>query len=175
MAVANIASLMPIWVVIALGVWLLLAVIGWWAQKTSPRPDMATALLALAFRIYCRWFHGLTVEGQANIAAALAANAAGRPVVIVGNHAAGIDPFLVQSTFPRFIRWVVGMDTVVPAVEGFVRFANPVVIKGGGGSEMPGVREAIRFLAQGGILASSPRGGSRGRRGPSRPSSRASG
>lgn len=148
---------MGAWVVISIVAWLLLAVVGWWAQRTSPRPDLATGLVALAARLYCRVVHGLRVDGTAYRDAALRANADGRAIVIVANHAAGIDPFLVQSAIPKFVRWVVGMDTVVPAAEPFVNFADPVKMHGKG-NEMLGVREALRHLAAGGILGLFPEG-----------------
>lgn len=149
---------MGAWVVAIVVLWLALMVIGWWAERTSPRGDLATGLLALLVRVYCRLFHGLRVEGGQWARLALEARSHGRPVVIVANHAAGIDPFLVQSGFPTFIRWVVGMDTIVASVNGFIRFADPVCMKGGGGSEMAGVREALRHLASGGILGIFPEG-----------------
>jgi 1-acyl-sn-glycerol-3-phosphate acyltransferase len=152
-----------LWTALAAAFWLLLAVIGWRADRSppSPRPDLSTGLAAWLIRNYLRLVHRLKVEGSENLAAAVAilngtggggvAGTPGKPrgLVVTANHAAGIDPLLVQSAVPFFIRWMVAAQTIAPTVLPFVEFADVIFLssdKEEGHSEMTGVREAIRYV-----------------------------
>lgn len=138
------------WLLAAAAFWLALAVIGWWAERTppSPRPDIATGLAAWLIRTYLRLVHGMKVEGKEHLAAAIELHRAGRGLVVTANHAAGIDPLLVQSAVPFFVRWLAAADTVSPTVQPFVEFAEVIFVNsaGEGGNELHGVRQAIRYL-----------------------------
>ncbi|HZW06347.1 MAG TPA: lysophospholipid acyltransferase family protein, partial [Phycisphaerales bacterium] len=143
-----------LWIGIGAALWLLLAVVGWWVERSpmSPRPDLSTALAAWLIRVYLRVVHGMKVEGQRNRDAAVALlegrdGTAPRGLIVTVNHAAGIDPLLVQSSVPFFIRWLAALDTVSPTVRPFVDFADVIFLtSGGAGSELAGVRQVIRYL-----------------------------
>jgi len=168
-----------LWFAAALVAWVVLAVIGALAERrsgpagrgvaesadhegggtASPRPDLSTALAALLIWVYLRLVHRMRIEGAEHLAAAvgvLQGEAGKRPrgLLVTANHAAGIDPLLVQSAVGGsfFIRWLAAADTVSPLVQPFVEFADVIFLKssggggGGGGSELAGVREAIRYV-----------------------------
>lgn len=145
--------------------WLALAVIGQVAEwpggagrkGLSPRPDLSTGLAALLIWVYLRVVHRMRVEGRENLAAAVAAlngDAAGgvkpRGLVLTANHAAGIDPLLLQAAVGGsfFIRWLAAADTVSPTIQPFVDFADVIFVNsnGDGGNELVGVRAAIKYL-----------------------------
>ncbi|MFT3686655.1 MAG: lysophospholipid acyltransferase family protein [Phycisphaerales bacterium] len=140
--------------------WLLLAVIGWRAEggggaMPSPRPDISTALAAWLVRFYLRTIHRLTVDGKENLAAAVAilngtSGHKAKGLIVTANHAAGIDPLMVQVSVPFFIRWMVAAETVAPTVLPFVEFADVIFLTGAkedsGKGELTGVREAIRYV-----------------------------
>jgi 1-acyl-sn-glycerol-3-phosphate acyltransferase len=143
-----------LWIGLGLAFWLFLAVVGALAERSppSPRPDISTGLAALLIRVYLRVWHGMRVEGQENLAAAVAVlngeRGKARGLVVTANHTAGIDPLLVQSAAPFFIRWMAAADTVSPTIQPFVEFADVVFVNsaGEGGSELTGVRDAIRYV-----------------------------
>lgn len=176
MAVPTCAIL---WTALAAAFWLLLAVVGWWADQSppSPRPDLSTGLAALLIRMYLRVVHRLNVEGGENLAAVVAilegsgggkggrggrGGSTPRGLVVTANHAAGIDPLLVQSSVPFFIRWLVAAETVAPTVLPFVEFADVIFLTGAkeqsGRGELTGVREAVRHVQQGGVIGIFPEG-----------------
>lgn len=163
-----------LWLIVAAAVWLLLAAIGALAERrsgdggrgpdgvASPRPDLSTALAALLIAVYLRLVHRMRIEGVEHLAAAVGAlegegGKKARGLVVTANHAAGIDPLLVQSAVGGsfFIRWLAAADTVSPLVQPFVEFADVIFLKssggggvggGNGGGELAGVREAIRYV-----------------------------
>lgn len=175
----SCSSCCTLWLAAAGGFWLLLAIAGWFAERPadrggiSPRPDISTGLAALVIKVYLKLVHRMKVEGLENLAAATAANRGdggtpGRGLVVTVNHAAGIDPLLVQIAVRGrfFIRWLAAADTVAPTVQPFVEFAEVIFInssggaesKGGAGGELLGVREAVRHVQTGGTLGIFPEG-----------------
>lgn len=144
--------------------WLALAVIGWRAEggggaPPPPRPDLSTALAAWLVRLYLRTVHRLTVEGVEHAAAVVSC---GRGVIVTANHAAGIDPLMVQAGLPFFVRWLVAGETVAPTVLPFVEFAGVIFLTGSkeqsGRGELTGVREAVRHVQSGGAIGIFPEG-----------------
>lgn len=137
---------------------ILIGLVGWAAicrwLLAGPRGDVEAGLAWRFLRVYARVVHRLCVEGAEH-------RPVGRtpgPLVVVMNHTAGVDPLLVQAACWFEIRFVMATDMRHPAGEWFWRWARVIFvdrIKG----DATGAREAIRHLADGGVLGIFPEGG----------------
>lgn len=123
------------------------------ALTRSPTPDaVGLSVVWYLARAYARLIHRLRVEGREH---ALAARG---PLIIVANHTAGVDPVLIQSVCPVFIRWVMAQDMRLPRFEWFWRALDIIFVDRRTG-EVGGTREAVRHLREGGVLGIFPEGG----------------
>lgn len=80
------------------------------------------------------------------------------PLIVVANHASGVDPLLIQAVLPFEPRWVMASDMRHPAGEWLWHFAR-VIFVDRLNSDPAGVREALRHLGNGGVLGLFPEGG----------------
>jgi 1-acyl-sn-glycerol-3-phosphate acyltransferase len=162
--------------------WLGLVWLGWaclcdWvlgsprAEQSGPKPrrpipgqDWADVLIAgsilVLFRVYFRCFHRVRYEGLEHLRRAEGhVLDSSRPVIVIANHTAGIDPLLVQNMTRRFEpRWMMARDMRVPALEPLWRWSRIIDVERRD-SDSVSAREALRHLAQGGVLGLFPEGG----------------
>lgn len=138
------------WAIIALAGWLLWGVVARWLSS-APREDFETALAWRLSQIYVRLVHGLRVEGVEHIPAGPG------PLVVVANHTAGVDPILVQSVCPFFVRWMMALDMRLPSLEWLWTWIDVISVDRGG-REIVAAREAMRHLAEGGVVGIFPEG-----------------
>lgn len=160
----------------------MLALAGWLAERPgfSPRPDLSTGLAALIIKVYLTVVHRMKVEGLEHLGAAVrmkregGGRGGGRGLIVTANHAAGIDPLLVQIAVGEsggdgnvYIRWLAAADTVASTVRPFVEFAEVIFLTsaGDGGNELAGVREVVRHVQHGGTVGLFPEGRIARRRG----------
>lgn len=145
---------MPIapWVIAALVLWLCWA---WIARKImdNPRGDFETGVFWRAIQLYARLVHRLNIRGIENIPTA--ANPG--PLLVVSNHTAGVDPILVQSACPFFIRWMMAADMQIPALAGLWAWTEVIGVDRDG-REIAAAREAIRHLRTAGVIGIFPEG-----------------
>jgi 1-acyl-sn-glycerol-3-phosphate acyltransferase len=138
--------------------WLLWA---WAASRltANPRGDALYGLGLLVTRLYARLFHGLRARDPQHIPRDLA----GRGLLIVVNHTAGVDPVLVQAAFPHEIRWMMARDMMVPALGVWWDWLRVIPVERSGpgkaGSDAAAAREAIKHLKSGGVVGLFPEGG----------------
>lgn len=140
--------------------WFVTVAVVWsgWAILTNvaargPRGDVLTDLATRITWVYARLAHNLRVEGAENIPRT---NTPG-PLVVVANHTAGVDPLLIQSVCPFFIRWMMARDMQLPALEIFWKWAEIIPVDREQ-RDSTSAREAIRHLAQGEVLGIFPEG-----------------
>lgn len=140
----------------------LLALLAWlaWAGlahallRRSPRQgDPMVALALLLTRVYVRVVHRLRVEGLENVPRSRRPG----PLIVVANHASGVDPLLVQSICPFFVRWIMAEDMRAPGLEGFWKWADVIFVDRREGRSV-GVRDAIQHLRNAGVLGIFPEG-----------------
>ncbi|MCW5757714.1 MAG: 1-acyl-sn-glycerol-3-phosphate acyltransferase [Phycisphaeraceae bacterium] len=153
---------MPEWLV-----WMLMALLGWMALVLvsgrlldGPRGDDVVGNLSYhAIRGYVWLRHRPTVEGREHVPG-VSGGATGRvgPLIVVANHASGVDPLLIQAVLPFEPRWVMASDMRHPMGEWLWRFAKVIFVDRDGG-DPAGVREALRHLGDGGVLGLFPEGG----------------
>ncbi len=119
------------------------------------RPTVADGLLILFARTLVRLLHG---GGSIDDPAIRAAMETPGPVIIVGNHTAGIDPILVQLTTRRPIRWFMAADMMSPWANWFWRYERIIPVHYDA-RDARGAVEAIRHLRDGHALGLFPEGG----------------
>jgi len=140
------------WVIAALVLWSLWVVLAHWLSA-NPRGDPVTGLGWRLLRLYARVVHRLRVEGLENVPRARRPG----PLVVVANHTAGVDPLLIQAACPFFIRWMMALDMRLPALEWFWVWVEIISVDREG-REVVATREAIRYLADGGVVGIFPEG-----------------
>ena len=119
----------------------------------GPREDVLTGLAALVCGVYCRVFHGLRVEGLENVPRSAAGG-----LLVVANHASGIDPLVIQSTLPFYVRWMMIESMMLPALKGLWEWMEIIPVAGSG-RELASARAAIRAVAAGTPVGIFPEGG----------------
>jgi len=82
----------------------------------------------------------------------------GRGLIVVANHASGIDPFLLQMPLRRRIRWMMSTDQMLPAFAGLWEHLEILPVNYGP-QDAATFREAVRHVQGGGILGIFPEGG----------------
>lgn len=127
----------------------------WLARRIldNPRDDALMGLAYHAGRLYCRVFHGLTIVGIENIPKGKQVG----PLIVVANHTAGIDPLLIQAAVPFYVRWLMGKDMMLPAMDVIWEWLEIIAVRRGE-RDMGAAREGLRHLAQGGVLGVFPEG-----------------
>ena len=142
----------PLWVIVALILWLLWCWVAHWIMK-NPRSDISTGLVWRGFQIYARLCHHIHIQGQHHIPQGTEVG----PLIVISNHTAGVDPILIQSACPFFIRWMMALDMRLEQLESFWTWLDIISVDRHG-REVIATRQAIRHLAQGGVLGIFPEG-----------------
>lgn len=146
------AVLLTTWLIVALVLWLCWA---WVAHRLvdNPRGDVETGLIWPFVQMYVRRVHRLRVEGREHIPAERDPG----PLIVVANHTAGVDPLLIQSTSPFFVRWMMADDMQIAGLGWFWRWVRVIGVDRQG-REIAAAREAIRHLHDGGVIGIFPEG-----------------
>ncbi|MBZ0172957.1 MAG: 1-acyl-sn-glycerol-3-phosphate acyltransferase [Phycisphaerales bacterium] len=79
-------------------------------------------------------------------------------MIVVCNHTAGVDPILVQSACPFFIRWVMAQDMRDSRLEWFWTWWD-VIFVDRTRPDSVSIRAALRHLKRGGVIGIFPEGG----------------
>lgn len=133
--------------------WFLLVAIAWllfawysWRVYHNPKEegDILVGFAWDAIRVYCRVYHGMRVIGRQNIPPA--SHIGGRPIVVVANHTAGLDPILLQSCCPWYIRWMMAADMTGVGLDWLWEFTGVILIDRSGKAGVTGVRAALTSL-----------------------------
>lgn len=132
----------------------------WWSQRVVHNPrragDIASGLAWRLVIVYARLFHWMRIVHRKNIPSGPVVN--GRPIVVVANHTAGVDPLLIQAALPFYVRWMMAADMRAESLEGLWSFLEVISIDRSGKADMAGVRAALDTLANGKALGIFPEG-----------------
>jgi len=142
----------PILIAILLG-WVVWAFVARWLLD-NPREDPITGVLYRLTQGYCAGVHRLEVSGIEHVPTVRHPG----PLVVVCNHTAGVDPLLILSAVRFEVRWMMGLDMMVPGLDAFWRWAGIIAVNRKG-RDLAGTREALRHLERGGVLGVFPEGG----------------
>lgn len=147
------------WSLLGVAAWALWCVLANWLHRAAFRnhDPLASAIYRL-IQLYAALVHRLKVEGAEHIPARNTLGIAERPLIIIANHTAGIDPLLIQAALPFEVRWVMASDMKVPALDPLWNYARVIFVNRHEG-EHAGLRDAIRHLKQGATLGLFPEGG----------------
>lgn len=147
----HVADLAPslsfaptLWVSFAIILWLVWA----WASNSimsNPRGEPGYGLGFWALRTYAHLVHRFTISGLHNLPSG--GRLPSRPVIVVVNHTAGIDPILVQLACPFEIRWMMGRDMMLPAFDWVWNWLRVIPVdRRSARGDMTALRLAIRHL-----------------------------
>lgn len=155
LANANIAIVGALVVVILVCCWVGLIVVGAAARRLATNPsDLRTGIARLGLMAYGVALHRLSWMDKADRGDLPES----RPLLIVANHASGVDPLLIQAACPYFIRWMMAEDMRWPELGAIWRFGRVIFVdrKDGGSA---GLRTAIQALRAGDVVGIFPEGG----------------
>lgn len=119
--------------------------------------DSGDPLLGFAYVVswvLIRLLHRYQIVGDAPLPSPFPAGGC----LVLSNHASGLDPFALQLAIPRKLAWMMAQDQMHPALaRGWSRFhLIPVTY---GPKDTSALREAVRTVRAGEILAIFPEGG----------------
>ncbi|UYV13035.1 MAG: 1-acyl-sn-glycerol-3-phosphate acyltransferase [Phycisphaera sp.] len=144
------------WIILAVLLWFGLAIVAG-RLLDGPRGDEVLGNLAwYVIRGYVRLRHPPVLSGLENIPDPKRGPVG--PLIVVANHASGVDPLLIQAILPIEPRWMMAADMRHPAGEFLWEFGS-IIFVDRANSDPAGVREALRHLGNGGVLGLFPEGG----------------
>lgn len=121
------------------------------ANNSLAPAHLARRTLVALNRIYSRCYHRLDVRTPCQLPRT-------GPAILVCNHTSGLDPLLIQSAAPRFIRWMMASEySEQPAVRRFFDLIETIPVDRTG-RDVAATRAALRALQQGRILGLFPEG-----------------
>lgn len=156
--VALFLGLAGAWALVMVGI----AVLGRHVIRRVPeeghRPALAASGLLWIMRWYARFWHRLDATGMDHLRGLdLMGDATGRPigderpVVVVANHTAGIDPILIQASIDFEPRWMMAADMRAKVLEPLWQYARIIFVERTK-RDSASLREAMRHLKAGGCL-----------------------
>ncbi|MDX2114025.1 MAG: lysophospholipid acyltransferase family protein [Planctomycetota bacterium] len=139
--------------------WALLSAAVAWCRSAGFRDgDIWAGAAIRVARLYSRLFHRLRIEGREHVPVRPSDGVGERPLIVIANHTAGVDPVLIQAALPFEIRWMMAEDMRLPALQWLWDFGRIIFVdRGRGGSA--GLREALRHLKTNATLGIFPEGG----------------
>ncbi|MEO1007323.1 MAG: lysophospholipid acyltransferase family protein [Planctomycetota bacterium] len=141
------------WLAAAIVLWIVVALLAGPLLR-NPRDDVEGGLVYHTLRLYVWLLHRPAVAGREHVPRT---NAPGS-MIVVANHASGVDPLLVQYVLPFEPRWMMAAHMRHPLGEGLWRWAR-IIFVSQRERDAAGVRDALRHLADGGVLGLFPEGG----------------
>lgn len=119
----------------------------------NPRGDAKWGFVHAFLGLYSRVWHALRVEGRENIPRSQLPG----PLIVVANHTAGVDPFLIQSACPFEIRWMMARDMMTPGLDALWDWAEVIPVDRTG-KDTSSARQAISHVRGGLALGVFPEG-----------------
>ncbi len=127
-----------------------------WRVAHNPRGDIPSGIAWSVTKLYARVFHAMKIRGRENIPASAIVN--GRGVIVISNHSAGLDPILIQSALPFFVRWMMAADMRVSVLESLWDFLGVITIDRSGRADVAAIRTASRVVGTAEALGVFPEG-----------------
>jgi 1-acyl-sn-glycerol-3-phosphate acyltransferase len=146
------------WATAGSAAWLLWALFSAWVLLPGFQGrDPAAGLMLRLIQIYARLVHRLRITGLEHLPRRSPDGLGDRPLVLLANHTAGVDPILIQAALPFEIRWVMAEDMRAPALQWLWDMGRVIFVDREEGEGL-GLREALRHLKAGGTLGVFPEG-----------------
>ena len=124
--------------------------------RSGPMPNKMANLFWRLARLFCFSWHGLKVTGKEHIPTQ-------GPVVIVANHTTAMDPFLIQSSTIRMVRWLMLTSYRMKIGNPLWNAIDPICIEHDldsdeRGNAMKQVRQIVGELKKGHLVGMFPEG-----------------
>lgn len=120
----------------------------------NPREDVDSGIMWHICRRYGSRMHRLRYIGLENLPTARPSG----PLIIVSNHASGVDPVLLVGACRFPTRWIMAKDMRYPFAEPFWKFADVIMVDRKK-RDASGTREAMNYITGGGAVGIFPEGG----------------
>lgn len=148
-----------VWVFATILVFAALTLLGFFGRAVfaNPRGDFETGFTMLAGKLYVQAVHALRVRGRKRLVELGPEIGVSEPLIIVCNHTAGLDPVLVQTACPFFIRWLMAQDMRASVLEWYWKFWD-IIFVDRARRDSGGLRTALRHLKAGGVIGIFPEG-----------------
>jgi 1-acyl-sn-glycerol-3-phosphate acyltransferase len=145
-------------ILFALALWMaFVSLTAWIAEPRFRHGSLAASFTLRIFQTYSHLMHRVRYEGREHIPRRTPEGHGGRPLLLVANHTAGIDPILIQSGLPFEARWVMAKDMRIESLDWLWDFGRIIFVDRQHG-EATGIREALRHLRAGLTLGVFPEG-----------------
>ena len=149
-AIDVLLTLATIWLVVVGVAWLVVVPF----LSSGPGLDPVNGLLWWMMRAYSRVWHRATYTG---VELAPRSEDDHDGLIVVANHTGAIDPLLVQSRCGCFIRWMMAEEMMGPELDWLWR-RRPIIAVSRDGRDSGPLRDAIRWVKQGGVVGIFPEG-----------------
>ena len=125
-------------------------------MRSGPMPNKMANVFWRATRLFCFSWHSLSIRGKLHIPA-------DGPVVIAANHTTAMDPFLIQSSTIRMVRWLMLTSYRMKIGNALWNAIDPICIEHDlqsdqRSSAMRQVRQIVGELKKGHIVGMFPEG-----------------
>ncbi|MBX2851299.1 MAG: MFS transporter [Phycisphaeraceae bacterium] len=150
-------SWMPPVVLTNAGILLVIGIAGLiYTLPRGPMPNKMANVFWRLTRLFCFSWHGMTVRNKQRIPAR-------GPVVIVANHTTAMDPFLIQSSTIRMVRWLMLTSYRMKIGNALWNAIDPICIEHDlasdeRGSAMRQIRQIVGELKRGHVVGMFPEG-----------------
>lgn len=138
--------------------WLVVVAVGWLvvvpALSRGPARDPVFGALWQAVRVYCGVWHRARFVGSEILPDS---DDGHRGLVVVANHTGAVDPLLIQAGCRFMIRWMMAEDMMAPSLDWLWRLYPAIGVARDGTDSAP-LREAIRYVKDGGTVGIFPEG-----------------
>ena len=111
--------------------------------------DAGIGFCSILLHWYCRMVHRISVSGEEHLSGLEG------PLIVACNHSSPIDPLLIQTAFPRFIKWMMAIDQMPPDTQMIWRFTRVIPTDRRNPSARAAIR-AIRSLRSGDVVGIFP-------------------
>jgi 1-acyl-sn-glycerol-3-phosphate acyltransferase len=124
------------------------------ALRSGPAGSIRVTLLWRFLQFYLRVVHRVRYFGLEHVPP----GNADRPLIVVANHTAGIDPLLIQCGCRFKIRWMMAVESMAGVLGWFWRLMEVIPVQRSGRDTGP-TREVIRHVRSGKTAGIFPEGG----------------
>ncbi len=119
----------------------------------GPNRDPLIGIMWRVVRVYAKLVHRVSFHGMVELRRQIDPG----PLIVVSNHTGSVDPLLIQAGCRFQIRWMMASEMMTQWLDFVWKKVEPIPVDRDGRDLAP-TREALRYLAQGGVVGIFPEG-----------------